>query len=133
MAHRPSPLYQTGRFSFLLAKVAIKEQKNCLQNAPKHAKSNIDFNFFPGDDTPGSSFEGLGRVETVSRKDGGGRGVEEVKEREEEREVLGRDVAYDPGGIERRWFLSSFFVQKCIIPTTKMHDLTAFFSYNFKF
>jgi hypothetical protein len=55
MAHRPShALYQTGiLFSFLFAKVVIKEQNNCLQNAPKHAKSNIDFNIFPGGDTPG--------------------------------------------------------------------------------
>jgi hypothetical protein len=44
----------------LLAKVAIKEQ-NCVQNAPKHVKSNIDF--FPGGDTPGPLFKGVGGVE----------------------------------------------------------------------
>jgi hypothetical protein len=66
-------------------------------------------------------------VQTVSRKDGGRRGVEERgegrDEREEDREGGGGrwDVAYMSLGDRRRWFLSSFLCQ------TKVHDLTVFF------
>jgi hypothetical protein len=65
----------------LLAKVAIQEQKNCLENSPKHIKLNIDFNFFPGSDTPVPPFEGGGRERgeeghwdrELRRERGGGR------------------------------------------------------------
>jgi hypothetical protein len=56
--------------------VAAKEQKNknCLQNAQKQAKSNIDcISFFSGGGTLGPLFEGMGKV---SMKDGGGEVVE---------------------------------------------------------